>query len=109
MEFVAALFSKWQADQPTSVTSHEVDYFRCRLLGGTDKIAFILAILVVNDDNHFAVANVGDGFVNGCKRHKSFLKRALEELGGYVNRRGIVLETETEIIRRLHRLRRFCL
>jgi hypothetical protein len=44
---------------------HEINDFRRNLLGSTDKIAFVLAIFVVNNDDHATVADVGDGLFDG--------------------------------------------
>ena len=48
---------------------HEVDYLWCDLLGGADQIALIFAIFVVNDDDHLAVAYIGNGLFNSRNRH----------------------------------------
>src|ERR1700752_4661778 len=48
---------------------HEVDYLRGDHLGGADQIALIFAIFVVHDDDHLAIADVGNGFVNSRNRH----------------------------------------
>src|ERR1700752_3202946 len=48
---------------------HEVDYLRGDLLGGADPIALIFAIFVVHDDDHLAIADVGNGFVDSRNRH----------------------------------------
>ena len=69
MKLVAALFRKGQTDQASGMPGHEVDYLGCDLLGGADQIAFIFAIFVVNDDDHLAVADIGNGFLNSRNRH----------------------------------------
>ena len=69
MEFVATLFGEREANQTAGVPGHEVDDFRSDLLGGADQIAFIFAIFVVNDDDHLAVADIGNGLVNSRNRH----------------------------------------
>jgi len=51
------------------VPGHEIDYLGCDLLGGADQIALIFAIFVVNDDDHLAVADIGDSFFNSRNRH----------------------------------------
>ena len=45
-----------QADQPAGVLGHEVDRFGGGLLGRHAKVAFILAILVIHQDDHVAAA-----------------------------------------------------
>src|SRR5204862_2999576 len=57
-----------QADQAPSVTRHEVDGFRRDLLRGNREVAFVLAILVVADDDDAAGADGGDGIFNRRER-----------------------------------------
>ena len=49
-----------QADQAAAVRHHEVDDVRRDLLGRNRQVAFVLPILVVDDDHEPAVANGGD-------------------------------------------------
>ena len=65
VELVTTFFGERQADQTTGMPGHEVDDLGSDLLGGADQIAFVLAIFVVNDDDHAAVADVGNGLFNG--------------------------------------------
>jgi len=51
-QLVQPLSRHGQADQPTAVAGHEVDDLRRGLLGGDGQIAFVLAVLVVHDDDH---------------------------------------------------------
>jgi hypothetical protein len=51
------------------VRRHEVDDLGRDLFGGADEVAFVLAILVVHDDDHAAIAYVCGSFFNGGKRH----------------------------------------
>src|SRR5690349_3479754 len=53
-----------RADDPPSLARHEIDRRRGAFLGGDREIALVLAILVVDDDDHLAVADVRDGFVD---------------------------------------------
>ena len=69
MQFVAAFFSEWQADQPARVGCHEVDNLWCDLLSSANEIAFVLAIFVVDDDDHSAIAYLCGGFFDRCKWH----------------------------------------
>jgi hypothetical protein len=46
------------------VSSHEIDSFRRDLLSGDGQIAFVFAILIVDDDHHFAYAYGSDGIRN---------------------------------------------
>ena len=47
---------------------HEVDRLGRDVFGGHRQIAFVLAILVVNDDHHLAAADRGDGVFDGRER-----------------------------------------
>jgi hypothetical protein len=69
-EVIEALFGHGEADQAASVLGHEVDGFGRDLLGGERDVAFVLAVFIVDDDDHAAGAdffdrggNVGKGFV----------------------------------------------
>ena len=52
LERVEPLGRHRQADQAAAVRHHEVDDVRRDLLGGNREVAFVLAILVVDDDHH---------------------------------------------------------
>ena len=52
-----------EADQAAAVLGHEVDRVGSRHLGGDDEIALILPILVVDQDEHPAVARLVDQFL----------------------------------------------
>ena len=52
--------SKPSADQPASVLGHEVDGFGRDLFCGERQVTFVLAVLVVDDDNHAARADFFD-------------------------------------------------
>src|SRR5687768_3038475 len=73
MQFVTTILGKWETDQAASVPGHEVYNRGSDLLGGADEIALILAVFVVNDDYHAAVADLGDGVVNSRNRHEGML------------------------------------
>jgi len=57
---VEALLGHRQANQAASVLSHEVDGLGSDFFGGQREIAFVLAILVVDYDNHASGANLFD-------------------------------------------------
>ena len=38
-----------------------------------DEIAFVLAVLVVDDDDHLAAGDGGDGFFDACEFHGSII------------------------------------
>ena len=52
------------ADQPAAVFRHEVDDVRSDVLRRGDKIAFVLPLLVVHDDDHLAAAQHIDRFAD---------------------------------------------
>ncbi len=58
-----------QADEPAAFAHHEVDVLGPHLLGGHDEIAFVLAVLVVDDDDHAARADFFEDFGNGREAH----------------------------------------
>ena len=59
-ELVGAVLGHGQADQPAPVAGHEVDRVRGRHLRGDDEIALILAVVVVDEDEHPPVARFVD-------------------------------------------------
>ena len=66
---IEALAGQGHADQAAAVGGHEVDDFRRDALGGDGEIAFVFAVLVVDDDDDAAVAQFVDGFGDGNKSH----------------------------------------
>src|SRR4029453_16982639 len=67
-ELVAALGREREADQPASVLGHEVDRVGRDELGGDREAALVLAVLVVDDDDHLALADVLDRLLDGGER-----------------------------------------
>ena len=67
VELVAALLGEREANEAAAVLSHKVDGFRRDFFGGHGEVAFVLAVLVVNEDDHAAVANFFDGLFDGAK------------------------------------------
>jgi hypothetical protein len=55
-----------QADQAPPVAGHEVDRLRRDLLGGERKVAFVLPILVVDDDHQPSGGKILDGLFDRC-------------------------------------------
>ena len=67
-----ALLGHRQANQPAPVLGHKVDGLRRNLFGGHGEVAFVFAVLVVNDHDHAAGAdflqrglNVAEGRLSG--------------------------------------------
>ena len=76
-ELVGAILGQSEADQAAPVAGHEVDRVGSRHLRGNDEIALIFAVVVVDQDEHPAVARfVDDRF--GPDQH--FGVAALEQL-----------------------------
>ena len=67
-ELVGALLGQREADQPAPVTGHEVDRVGRRHLRRNDEVALILAVLVVDEDEHPPVARFVDD-VFGADEH----------------------------------------
>ena len=59
-ERVDALLAEREADQPAAVARHEVDRVGRRHLRGDDEVAFILAVVVVDEDVHPPVTRLVD-------------------------------------------------
>ena len=63
-KLLATLPSEGQADQPPAVARHEIDVGGAHPAGGHDQVALVFAGLVIQDDGHLAVAQVGDDFLD---------------------------------------------
>jgi hypothetical protein len=48
-----------------AVLGHEVDGIGGDLFGGHGEVAFVFAVLVVDEDDHAALADLFDGFFDG--------------------------------------------
>ena len=56
-ELGATLLRKRCAEHAAALLEHEVDDLGGDLLGGDDEVALVLAVFVVDDDHHLAVAD----------------------------------------------------
>src|SRR6266536_1984506 len=65
VKLVAALLGEGQADQAAAVLGHEVDGVGRDFFGGHCEVALVFAVLVVNQYDHAALANLFDGFFDG--------------------------------------------
>jgi len=58
---VSALLSEGEADEAAAIAGHEVDGFGGDVLSGKGEVAFVFAILVIDDDDHAAGADFVEG------------------------------------------------
>src|SRR5690606_32645438 len=68
-QLLAALARQRQAHQAACVRDHEVDVGGPHQLGGHDQVALVLAVLVVDDDDHAAGAELFEQFGDGGEGH----------------------------------------
>ena len=61
VEVVAAIFRERHADEAAAELGHEVDGFGRDFFGGHGEVAFVFAVLVIDEDDHAAVADFFDG------------------------------------------------
>ena len=59
-----ALLGEGEADEAAAVAGHEVDGLGGDVLGGQGEVALVLAVFVVDHDNHAARAEIGYGAGN---------------------------------------------
>ena len=55
------------AQDATPFSQHEIYLLLCNLFGSDDKVALVLTILIVNNDNKFASFQLLDGFIDGIQ------------------------------------------
>jgi hypothetical protein len=67
VEMLADLRQNRHAQLAAAVRNHEVDRIRRRLLGGTNEVAFVLAVLGIDDNNDPPSANRVDSLFNSGK------------------------------------------
>ena len=63
-EPVDMAFIHGKADQPAAELGHEIDRLRRGHLRRDDKVALVLAVLVVDQDEHAPVAGLADDFLD---------------------------------------------
>jgi hypothetical protein len=71
---LSALSCHRLANQASAITHHLVDEFRCTLVRGEDEVSFVLAVVIVHQDDHSPKADLLDGFFNG-RSHGGMLWR----------------------------------
>ena len=70
-KLTTAIVGQGQANQAARVADHEVDGFRRDMLGRHDQVAFVLAIFLINQDDHAASLQLRDDFFNGGEAHSN--------------------------------------
>ena len=89
VQLVAALFRQRQANEPTAIFGHEVNGVRRDFLRRHCEIAFVLAVLVVHQDNHASLANLFDSFLDrGEIGYVSHRTKNIAEVGREKERRN---------------------
>ena len=68
LELPDLLLAERQADEPATMDGHEIDGLGSHVIGGDAQVAFVLAVLVVDQDDHLARAKVLDRCRNISKR-----------------------------------------
>ena len=63
LELCGALLGDGGAEDASAVAHHEVDLLGRDLLGRDDEVAFVLSILVIDDDDELAVTEVLEGLL----------------------------------------------
>ncbi len=69
LERFAALAGHRHADQATGMLGHEVDVLGLAALGCHDDVAFVLAVFVIHEDDHLALADVFHQLFDTVERH----------------------------------------
>ena len=65
LQFVATAFQKGGANESPAMGGHEVDDFGRGMARGKQKIPFVFAVFVVDDDDDFSPLKRGDGLWDG--------------------------------------------
>jgi len=68
IEFIAALLGEREANETAAELGHKVDGVRGDFFGGQGEIAFVLAIFIVDEDDHASLTNFFYRFLYGAKR-----------------------------------------
>ena len=71
LQLFKALGCQRNADDAAGVADDEVDGLGGRLLGGHDEVALILAVLVIDDDDHPPLTDLGYCLIDRYLRHRS--------------------------------------
>ena len=90
-----------QADDAAAIAHHEIDGLRRGILGGDDQVAFVLAVLVVDQHDHAPGLEIGEGFLDRAeilrvrhgtpRRMRLFASARVPEKGRRATSRIIIL------------------
>jgi len=67
VQLVAAILGERQANQSSRILGHEVDGFRRNLLRRHRQVAFVFAVLIIDQDNHVPLSNILHRLFHGRK------------------------------------------
>ncbi len=70
LQVLAAVARERQADQAAAEAGHEVDRLGRDVVGGEHQVAFVLAVFLVDQDDHAAGAHVGDDVFDRRDGHR---------------------------------------
>ncbi len=71
VELPAPLLGQREADEAAGVAGHEVDRLGRDEVGGKHEVALVLAVLLVDEDDHAAGLEVGDDVGDRGERHRA--------------------------------------
>jgi hypothetical protein len=66
LQLVATLFGKRQTDQPAAMDRHEADDLGRYELGRANEVTLVLAVFVIDNNDHPAVPDLFNCLVYGC-------------------------------------------
>ena len=67
VQFMTAFGSDRCAQDASPFSQHEIHLLLCNLFGSDNKVAFVLSVLIVNNDNKFASFQLLDSFIDGIQ------------------------------------------
>ena len=70
LQAFAAFAGQRQADQAARETGHEVDGGGADVVSSENQITFVLAVFLVNQDDHAACGQLGDELGDGGNQHR---------------------------------------
>ncbi len=65
IKLFAAFFGERETDEAAAELGHEIDGFGSDFFRGHGEVAFVFAVLVIDQDDHAALADFLDGFFDG--------------------------------------------